>query len=275
MVDSSSTEERDALIGARRLAWLEAGGGGGALVLLHGIGSAARSFRSQIEGLSGDMRVIAWNAPGYDGSAPLSEDAPDASAYAARLADLLDHLGVARGPLVGHSLGCLIAARFACERPQRVMSLTLASCAIGHARVEPAERARLLASRLDDVAQLGPAGMARKRGPRLLGPDATPAQIEGVVATMAAVDPHGYAQAARMLSGGDLIADVARLPADMPVQIVYGEADVITPPQANQRVAQARPEAPVTVIPRAGHACYVEKAEAFNDAITCFTRSHA
>ncbi len=91
---------------------------------------------------------------------------------------------------------------------------------------------------------------------------------------MAAVDPHGYAQAARMLSRGDLIADIEAISAAIPLQFIYGGADVITPPAVNQRAAAARPGAPVTVLDNAGHACYVERPGEFSGAIEDFVRQH-
>lgn len=273
MADSSSIKTMQARTGAGVISWLEAGEGS-ALVLLHGVGSAARSWSAQLETLACEHRVIAWNAPGYAGSAPLSEAAPDAQAYADALAALLDHLGVRRCHLVGHSLGALMAARFARAYPQRVLSLTLASCALGHRRLPAPERERLLASRLDDVEKLGARGMAEKRGPRLLSPAAPPQMIRAVVDAMANIDPQGYAQAARMLSQGDLIADIEALAPQTPVQFIWGDADVITPPAANLKAAAARPGAPTLTLEGAGHACYVERADAFSKAIADFTRTH-
>jgi pimeloyl-ACP methyl ester carboxylesterase len=163
-----------------------------------------------------------------------------------------------------------MAARFAADHSRRVASLTLASIAAGHARLDPDERARLLRGRIEDVETLGLRGMAEKRGPRLLGPGATPAQIRAVVDAMASVDPSGYAQAARMLSNGDILSDLARLPAAMPLQIIYGSADVITPPRANLRVAETLPRARVTEIPGAGHALAVQHGQEFNAALRDF-----
>lgn len=245
-------------------------GQGDAIVFLHGIGSGARSFRAQIAGLAPRWRVLAWNAPGYGGSAPFASEWPDVGDYARAVADWLDALNVRTCHLVGHSLGSLIAARFAAEWPGRVRALTLASCAIGHARLPEDERARLLAGRLDDIVALGPRAMAEKRGPRLLGPDAPTWAKDAVIATMASVDSRGYAQAARMLSRGDMLADLARLPATLPVRIVYGEADVITPPAVNLRAAAARPGAQVATIDRAGHALYVEAPGRFNEIVEEF-----
>ena len=52
--------------------WLEKGQGT-PLVLLHGIGSAARSFSAQLDGLASRWRVIAWDAPGYGQSEAIEE----------------------------------------------------------------------------------------------------------------------------------------------------------------------------------------------------------
>ncbi len=269
MTNSASRETSTVALAHGALTWIEAGQGD-AIVLLHGVGSAARSFDAQIDGLSRRWRVLAWNAPGYDGSVCFSDDAPPVGDYAQVVAEWLDAAQIERCHLVGHSLGSLIAARFAADHPDRVKTLTLASCAVGHARLDAETRAKLLAGRLDDVATLGPRAMAEKRGPRLLGPDASPDAIRAVIDVMGAVDPRGYAQAARMLSGGDMFADIARLPPMMPVQIVYGTADVITPPEVNLRVAAARPGARVETIDRAGHALYLEAPERFNAILETF-----
>ena len=112
--------------------------------------------------------------------------------------------------------------------------------------------------------------MAEKRGPRLLSARASQDMRRQVVETMASVDAHGYAQASRMLSQGDMLADLAVLPQSMPVQFIYGSEDVITPPAVNLRAAAQCPHAPVHVIEGAGHALYLERAEEFNALLRKF-----
>jgi pimeloyl-ACP methyl ester carboxylesterase len=245
-------------------------GGGAALVLLHGIGGGAASFRCQLEGLSPRFRAIAWDAPGYGRSTPLATAEPDAGDYAAALERWLGALGLERLHLLGHSLGCLIAARFAAEQPQRLFSLTLCGVARGYGRLPPAERQALLAGRLDDLAALGPRGMAERRTPRLLGADATPAMLAAVVETMAQVRPDGYRAAAHMLAGADIAADLVRLPPGLPVQFIVGADDAITPPTANRELAALCPGAPLHLISGAGHALYLEKPEEFNRLVAGF-----
>jgi pimeloyl-ACP methyl ester carboxylesterase len=212
-------------------------------------------------------RVIAWNAPGYDVSTALAAEAPAVQDYADAIKAFLDVLAVDGCDVVGHSLGALMAARFACAFPDHVRTLTLAGCAIGHARYDQAERERLLKSRIGDVEELGVRGMAEKRGPRLVSASASEEMRRQVVETMANVHQHGYAHASRMLSQGDMLGDLGVMPADIPVQFIYGSADVITPPDVNLKAAAMRPNAPVHVIEGAGHALYVECAEEFNDLV--------
>ena len=96
--------------------YLRSGGGKGIpIVLLHGIGSNAQSFEPLMRALP--HPAIAWNAPGYGESDPLTQEWPDASDYAAALQRLLAHLQVKQCVLLGHSLGALIAARYAVRQP--------------------------------------------------------------------------------------------------------------------------------------------------------------
>ncbi len=238
----ADADSRIVRAGDAAFSYLEAGSGR-PLVLLHGIGSAAALFRYQLEALSARIRVVAWDAPGYGASTPLAIEHPDASDYAAALDAWLGALGIDRCHLVGQSLGTLIAARFAAEQPTQVLSLTLASVARGHGRLPPPRRQRLLAQRLDDLTQLGSHGTAAKRGPRLLGPEATEAMRRTVIEIMARIPAEGYTQAARMLSTGDITADLVRLPDGLPIQIIVDQADVITPPADNLEIAAAFPAA--------------------------------
>ena len=239
-------------------------------MLLHGIGSAARSWVHQLDGLADAFRVVAWDAPGYSDSAPVAGHSPSPEDYVERLVVFLGALGISKAHLVGHSLGAVIAAKFAHLHPSRILTLTLASPSSGQARLPEKERARLRAGRLDDLKTLGPRGMAEKRGPRLVTESAPMAVREAVIETMAQVRPEGYRQAVEMLAAADTRGDLELLPSVMLVQFVYGAADVVTTPQSIRSLAAARPGAPVHEIADAGHAVYLEKPQAFNACLRHF-----
>ena len=115
-----SFDHRTIAAGNRQFSFREAGDGS-PLVLLHGIGSNSGSWQNQLAVLSGQFRVLAWDAPGYGESTPLDMPQPDAQDYADALDAFLDAMQIPECCLVGHSLGTLMAAAFA--------SLILVSCA--------------------------------------------------------------------------------------------------------------------------------------------------
>lgn len=232
------------------------------LVLLHGIGSGSGSFAFVIPTLAAQYHVIAWDAPGYGGSDCLQKADPAPADYAAALADLLDTLGLERITLIGHSLGALIGGAFAAAYPERVERLILASTAHGHARLAAEDRNAKRTARLDVFTRLGPEAHAAERAHKLLGPDASEEAKALGRHNMALLRPDGYAAAAHCLSVGDLLSDAAQITA--PSLVVVGGADATTPPAANRQTAQAIGQNTQCLeIPGAGHACYVDKPDAF------------
>ncbi len=243
-------------------------------VLLHGIGSGSASWLCQLQAAQNSTthHVLAWDAPGYAGSSALPDDAPLAAAYAARLWQWLDVMGqgakasVPPKPitLVGHSLGCLIAASAARMAPARVRQLVLLAPAQGYARASAAERQKKLQDRLDALASLGPHGLAQRRGRAMLSANASPEQVAFVQDVMAGIQPHGYRQAAHLLARGDLLADL--LAVTCRVQVASGSADGITPPAGCLALAKAV-NAPYVSLGEVGHVCALEAPQAVSQLI--------
>lgn len=254
---------------SRGIAYLERPGSGPVLVLAHGIGSNAASFTPLLAHLPDNLRVIAWNAPGYGGSTPLEKAWPQAQDYAGALAGLLERLETGPVALLGHSLGALIAASFAASRVDRVTHLTLAAPAIGHG-VTPGEALSAPAqARIDDLERQGAAAFAQARAPRLLHrPQAHPEALALVRGAMAEVSMPGYGQAARMLASGRLLDDAERL--WVPTDVIVGAEDRITPPEGARRVhgvlhAPARGD--YSELPGLGHALYQQDPDRFARAL--------
>ena len=234
------------------------------LVLLHGIGSSSSSWLYQLQAPAAQRIVLAWNAPGYTGSDPLPQDAPTAAGYAQRMWVWLDALGIERITLAGHSLGGLIAGAAARAAPRRVERLILLAPAGGYGTAPATVREARLRERLDNLAALGPQGMAEQRGAAMLSPQAAKDQIAFVKQTMAQVDPAGYTQAARMLAQGDLATDLAHVTC--PITVASGSADGVTPPEACRRIATAARTTLIDLGP-VGHICALEAASAVNQLL--------
>lgn len=248
-------------------------GSGPPLVLLHGVGSGSGSWAGQLPAFADRFRVVAWDAPGYGGSARVGPASPAASDYAAVLAAFLDALGIPSCHLVGHSLGAMMACAFARLHPGRVSSLVLGAPAAGYGRDGPEIQARKRAGRLDLLDALGPEGLARERHAALLSGDAPAWARERARAQMARIRPDGYRQAVELLVAGDILDDVRGI--DMAATVVVGGADDVTPPDGCRAVADAFREARFELLPGLGHACYVEGPEAFNAALDRHLERHA
>lgn len=246
------------------IAYREAGTGK-ALVLLHGIGNQSGAWTQQLDALSKQFRVIAWDAPGYGGSDALEADWPLAADYATALKVLLDGLGVGRAVLVGNSLGALMATRFAAVWPDRVAGLVLLNPAGGYGLADAADREAKLKARLERIVRLGPEGMARELPPGMLSADASPDAQALARWCQSKIRIDGYTQAARMLAHGRLVDDAARYPG--PVIVVAASADTITPAKSCERIAQSFPRATFRVLAGSGHLSYLEAPAIVNALI--------
>ncbi|MFM0047737.1 alpha/beta fold hydrolase [Paraburkholderia sediminicola] len=240
------------------------------LVLLHGIGSGAASWVQQFEALGETRRVLAWDAPGYGASTPVNADSPTASEYATVLKEWLDALGIERYVLLGHSLGAIIAGAFAVANPQRVAGLLLLSPAGGYGAASAEVRESKRDQRLAMLKELGPQGLAEKRSTNMLSAYASEEAREWVRWNMSRVIPHGYAQATHLLANADLASDLARHKGC--VNVAVGADDTITTPEACERLALAA-GTQLQVVPRAGHAGYIEAPAAYTAIIDTFCRA--
>ena len=240
-------------------------GAGPALVLLHGIGSGAASWLQVAQHLAPQARVIAWDAPGYGASSPLEPTAPKAEHYAARLAQMLDALGVEDCVLVGHSLGALPALALArSSQAQRVRRLVLISPARGYGAPQQSQQGQQVRQqRLDNLQHLGIAALAEQRGPHMLSLTASDQALAWVRWNMARLNLDGYRQAIELLCGDDLLRHG---PPAMPCEVHCGDADSITPPEACLCLAKAL-GASFNLITGAGHASPIEQPQQVADLL--------
>ncbi|MBM0126267.1 alpha/beta fold hydrolase [Pimelobacter simplex] len=251
------------------LAFREAGTGAPTL-LLHGIGSSSRAFGHQLSALADELRMVAWDAPGYAASAD-PDTTLDLDGYVDQVAALArDRFGDDPVHLVGVSWGGVLALRTAAVRPGLVRSLTVIGASLGSG-ADP-DRAAQMRGRSGELTRLGAAGFARQRGPRLLAPDADPALVEHVVATMAAaVRPPGYACAAEVMAATDLSGDLGRV--TVPTLVMAGAEDRVTGPDRAREIAALLPGSALVLVPGAGHLANQERPALVNAWLRGFTRA--
>lgn len=225
-------------------------------MLLHGISSGSASWLLQLESWLTTFRVVAWDAPGYGASSPLPSPAPSARDYSAALRRLLQGCVQGRVHLVGHSLGALVAAAYCRMFPHDVRSLTLLNPALGYGDQAENVRREKLSARLEQMRQLGPEGIAAQRAPQLVSARASDLAVDVLVWNARRLSAQGYSQAAHMLAHGNLLDDLRAL--RLPLLVITGSEDRVTPPGSAAMAAQTHPAARVVSLPGVGHASYLE-----------------
>jgi len=219
------------------------------LLLVHGAGGTHDHWPEALRRLPG-RRVIAVDLPGHGGS-PLPGER-SVPAYAGRLLDLLDALGIARVVVGGHSMGGAIALTLALEAPERIAALLLVGTG-ARLRVTPAI---LLASadpaRSRQVAN-AVAGFSFGAG---ASPQLLRAHADGVAAAAPGI-LHGDFTACDAFDAMERLGAIRA-----PARIVVGAEDRLTPPRYAAFLRERLPGDGLLTVPGAGHMVTWEAPEA-------------
>lgn len=261
-------DEGSAEVGGLRIGY-QRSGEGPALVLLHGAWSDSREWRLQLESLSDEFTVVAWDAPGCG----RSSDPPGTfslSDYADAVAGLMGVLGMERPHLLGLSFGGSLAIELAHRHPTAIRSLVLVSAYAGWAGslspdVVEARVAKVLAE-----ADQPPETWVRSYLPGFFAGRVAPGLEEELVGIMLEVRPAGIKPMVRALAAADLrdaLGDIA-----VPTLLLYGELDSRAPLSVAHEIERAIPGAELTVIPGAGHVLNLEAPAAFDREVRRFLR---
>lgn len=245
------------LIGGVEL-YCEVHGEGEPVVFLHGFPLSGRMWDATAAALGGGFRCIVPDLRGH-GRSGASEHAGMAR-YADDVVELLDALDERRPvALVGLSMGGYVALELARRHPERLRALALVDTRAGPDSDDAA------AGRLETAARVLAEGswvVADSMVDRLFAPDAPAALREQWRAIMAATPPTGAAAALlAMAERPDSFPTLRAL--RLPLLVVVGEEDAITPPDESRRMAEAAPHARLVVVPGAGHMTPAERPAEF------------
>jgi pimeloyl-ACP methyl ester carboxylesterase len=269
-------EERWAEPHRIRLRYFAGGPADGApLVLVHGLGGAAANWTRLAPALARGRRVLVPELPGHGLSAPLPA-APGLAPYADTVAAVLEHEGVERAPVIGHSMGGSVALRLAVRRPRLVAALVLAAAAGIRSSTDEARRMLWMVGLVQPGRRIAPYrhSFARSAVGRML------AFWHWGVADPVALDPE---TAEAFLSGPGLHSDTwtawqALVVEDLrrelgalrcPALVLWGAEDNQLPLEDGVEYAR-RLRAPLRVIPDCGHLLIGERPDACLDAIEGF-----
>jgi pimeloyl-ACP methyl ester carboxylesterase len=241
-------------------------GGSHAVFLLHAFPLDGRMWQPQLEALSG-RRVVVPDLRGF-GKSGAVQPAESIADFALDVAGLLE-LEERPAVVCGLSMGGYVVFELVRQRPELVGALVLADTR-AEADSEDARQGRLRTA--EDVLKDGVEGLAGAMPQRLLSEGTRrerPRLTESVGGLISAQRPDGVAGGLRaMASRPDSVGLLPSL--DLPVLVIVGSEDGVTPPDASRLMAERIPGARLVEIPGAGHLSNLEQKDAFNAALTDF-----
>lgn len=231
------------------------------MVLLHGIGGCVDTWGAQIEHFQDRFEVLAWSAPGFGGKPQLADLSFDN--LAAKLAEDMRDVGIIEAVVVGHSFGGMVAQQFVKDFPDMVRALVLVGTSPAFGSPDGAFQQKFVADRtrpLDEGKSMRE--MAEGAVANLLGPRATSNAGAVVCDAMAKVPAQTYRDVVQLLTSFDLrkaLGDIA-----VPVLLIAGEMDRMSPPQMMEKTAGYIPDARFEMLAGIGHMTQIEDPTGFN-----------
>ncbi len=245
------------------------------LLLLNGTGSPMSQWDpALLPALSRTRRVIVYDYPGLGSSAPMTGRLTF-DRLATHAAALIKQLGYSQADVLGWSMGGFVAQRLAVRFPERVHALILAGTnpggpqtVLGPTWVQAEDSDADATARGYVVTNYPPgrrdegwafvrrvnAAIEEGRFP----PDRIPAATYD--AMVAAEDP--------WLASSENLTQLPTI--TVPVLVITGAQDVVTPPANSRTIAAAIPGARLRLISRAGHSFLFQEPRRIANTITVF-----
>jgi pimeloyl-ACP methyl ester carboxylesterase len=249
----------------------ERAGDGPPVVLLHGyVGDAWGTWRRQIEDLSADFTVVAWDGPGSG----RSSDPPESfrlADFADCLAEFVTDLGLVRPHVVGLSFGGGLALEFYRRHPALQASLVLAGAYAGWAGSLPPE---IVEERLQQVLQLSdlpPDRFVQAVLPTMFSSSVSEQTIRDFSANVSDFHPAGLRVMARSFAQADIRDVLPRI--EVPTLLLQGDQDVRAPVQVAEELHASIPSSKLVILPGVGHVSSVEAPELFTAEVRRFLGS--
>ena len=246
------------------------------MMLIHGLGDEADTWRHVIGPLADRQRILALDLPGFGRSDKPSRDYAIEFLCGAIL-ETMDVLSIPAATLMGNSLGAMLAQAIALRHPERVDRLILVDGALV-AREKPNEIMGMMAQpgvgemmynslrgepqtayetlrpfygHLDDLPEADRAFLYQRVNERVWSDGQRDAYLS-ILRQLLRYLPEKQAE----FEAG--LARCATL-----TQVVWGELDMVNPVENARALVSIQPSARLTVIPGAGHLPHQEKPEKF------------
>jgi pimeloyl-ACP methyl ester carboxylesterase len=237
------------------------------ILLIHGFPLDASMWDEQAAFLRDrGHRVITPNLPGFGGRPPLPKDRTTIEAFAADIRDVIEKEAGGRAIVGGFSMGGYVLLALLRDAPE-----TVAAALFFDTRPDPdnpdARKARL--DSIDRISREGTAGFFDASLTRMMRKKPDDAIRAKVRAIMDRQSPEGLIAAQTAMTKRrdqtDLLAELS-----IPVLVLVGAEDTITPPSVALNMQSHMPHAMVVQVVSAGHLAPMEQAAAVNGHLLTF-----
>jgi pimeloyl-ACP methyl ester carboxylesterase len=246
-------------------------GQGPDVVLIHGVGARLENWDGVAERLRRNFRVLRYDLRGHGQSSrvPGPYSLP---LFAHDLRVLLDHLGIEKAHIAGHSLGAMVAQMFALRHGTCVDRLGLLSAVAGRTQ-EERER---VAARIDLIRTEDPGGHFQRSMSRWFTDAfiaANPGLISAYAARNAENDPDCYAAAYRVLALEDLDRELEAI--TVPTLVTTGEHDLGSNRRMSELIHCRIKGSTLRILPGLRHSILVEAPHLVAGMLGPFFRAEA
>jgi pimeloyl-ACP methyl ester carboxylesterase len=248
-----------------RLWFVDTGGAGVPLVLLHANTGTSDSWKHQYEPFSrAGYRVIAFDRRGWGRSLAQPASGPQPGSVAADLQALVEYLHLDRFYLVGVAGGGFVALDYAAWHPEKIIAMVVA-----------ASTGQMSESDIRDYsARITIPGLAQQHVRfREIGASYRGADPDGVV-EWTSIEEHAQQAGApaQPLHTPNTYAKIETIPT--PVLALAGDADLIAPPGLMSLWASHLKNGRFDFVPDAGHSIAWERPDEFNPKVLAFFDAH-
>jgi 3-oxoadipate enol-lactonase len=234
-------------------------GSGAPLMLIHGYPLDHTIWAEVADLLKDKFTLILPDLRGFGQSTTLETPYTMAD-MADDLADLLDHLGIEKVALAGHSMGGYVCLAFAKKYPQRVSGLGLVA---SQAAADTLERKAGRYQTADEVSQKGIGIVVERMTPKLSADARVQAFVRPLIERQQPSAVIGALKA--MAEREDLLTHLSS--ASFPVVLIHGDADVLIPIDRAREIKSALPPARLIELQGIGHMPMMELAAKTADGL--------
>jgi aminoacrylate hydrolase len=253
--------------------YYESHGRGTPVFLVPGLGGVGNYWNPNIPAFSRAHQVVIHDHRGM-GQSSRSLIRYSVDQMTADLLAVMDHLGIEKAHVVGHSTGGAIAQTLAVTRPERLISLVIYA---SWTKADPFFR-RIFEARRTLLIKGGAAAYVRSAS-IFLYPDwwinENIALLEEREKVVIPNSPPSEIVASRI----DAIIDFDRTGAlggiRTPTMVLCAKDDILTPPYYSRELTRMIPGAELVELDRGGHCASETNTQAFEDAVLAFIDRHS